>query len=72
MKDKALRFVARCVHCGRAKNMHRAFTLDCPNGKRTRIGYSTFGPETYAPADSEPSAQQGTPRRGGSGSGGSE
>lgn len=35
--------------------MHRAFTLDCPKGKRTPIGYSTFGPETYEP---EPEASE--------------
>lgn len=56
MSDKALRFVARCVHCGKAKNMHRAFTLDCPTGKRTPTGYTTFGPHQFTPA--------GDPRRG--------
>ena len=50
MPDKALRYVAKCMHCGKAKNMHRAFSLDCPTGKRTRIGYTTFGPGTFTPA----------------------
>ncbi len=54
MQDMKLRYVARCVHCGKAKNMHRAFTLDCPKGERTRIGYSTFGPEQFKPEDSGP------------------
>ena len=49
MHDKPLRFVAKCIHCGKAKNMHRAVTLDCPQGKRTPRGYATFGPETYEP-----------------------
>ncbi len=53
MQDKKLRHVDKCVHCGKAKNMHRAFTLDCPKGKRTRIGYATFGPEQFTPKASD-------------------
>lgn len=34
--------------------MHRAFTLDCPTGKRTRTGYTTFGPHQFAPAEEAP------------------
>ena len=49
MRDKELRFVAKCVHCGKAKNMHRAVTLDCPGGKRTPTGYRRFGPHTFTP-----------------------
>ncbi len=60
MQDKSFRFVAKCIHCGKAKNMHRAFTLDCPKGKRTRIGYSTFGPETYEPASDSLLAEEFT------------
>ena len=56
MPDKALRFVARCAHCGKAKNVHRAFTLDCPTGKRTPTGYTTFGPQCFTPAE-EPSPE---------------
>ena len=51
MREKTLRFVAKCSHCGKAKNMHRAFTLDCPTGKRTRTGYTTFGPHQFTPED---------------------
>jgi hypothetical protein len=29
--------------------MHRAFTLDCPKGKRTPIGYSALGPGQFTP-----------------------
>jgi hypothetical protein len=54
MREKTLRFVAKCSHCGKAKNMHRAFTLDCPTGKRTRIGYTTFGPQQFTPAEETP------------------
>ncbi len=61
MQDNALRFVAKCIHCGKAKNMHRAFTLDCPKGKRTPIGYSTFGPETYQAEADGPSDTAGEP-----------
>jgi hypothetical protein len=56
MQDKTLRHVDKCVHCGKAKNMHRAFTLDCPKGKRTPIGYSAFGPEQFTPAVCEDTA----------------
>jgi hypothetical protein len=56
MLDRKLRFVGKCVHCGKAKNMHRAFTLDCPNGKRTPIGYKTFGPQQFTPEDGEDGA----------------
>jgi hypothetical protein len=59
MQDKTLRHVDKCVHCGKAKNMHRAFTLDCPKGKRTKIGYSTFGPERFTPAVPEEEADPG-------------
>jgi hypothetical protein len=46
VQERPFLFIAKCIHCGKAKNMHRAITLDCPKGKRTPIGYSTFGPET--------------------------
>jgi hypothetical protein len=52
-KDKPLHWIARCAHCGKAKNQHRAGTLKCPKGKRTSIGYVSFGPRTFKP---EPSA----------------
>ena len=48
MQDKELRFITKCVRCGKAKNQHRAFTLECPKGKRTPIGYRRHGPETFA------------------------
>jgi hypothetical protein len=54
MREQALRFVAKCSHCGKAKNMHRAFTLDCPTGKRTRTGYTTFGPHQFTPEEETP------------------
>jgi hypothetical protein len=56
--DKALRSVEKCKHCGRAKNMHRAGTLDCPRGKRTPIGYSTFGPTCFTPQRSVEKAKK--------------
>lgn len=31
------------------KGQHRAETLDCPKGMRTRIGYKSFGPERFVP-----------------------
>jgi hypothetical protein len=47
MQDKPLRSVARCARCGKAKNQHRAFSLDCPNGRRTPTGYMSFGPGNF-------------------------
>jgi hypothetical protein len=45
--DKPFRSVIRCAHCGRAKNQHRAGTLECPRGKRTPSGYMQFGSERF-------------------------
>jgi len=61
MQEKKLRFVTRCIHCGKAKNMHRAITLDCPNGKRTRIGYTTFGPDQFEPDAEAPPSEDHLP-----------
>ena len=63
MQDKELGFIERCAHCGKAKNMHRAYTLCCPTGKRGPTGYTTFGPLTFTPqaAREEPPHE---PRRG--------
>jgi hypothetical protein len=62
MQDKKLRFVVKCVHCGKGKNMHRAFSLDCPTGKRTRTGYTTFGPQRFRAADEEPARRRSKAR----------
>jgi hypothetical protein len=52
-QDKELQFIARCLRCGKAKNVHRASTLDCPRGKRTPVGYAAFGPEQFSPVGGE-------------------
>ena len=57
MDDLQLRFIEKCIHCGKAKNMHRASTMDCPNGKRTRTGYTTFGPTQFTSANRESAGQ---------------
>jgi hypothetical protein len=58
MNDKPFRFVPKCALCSRAKNQHRAVSLECPTGKRTPIGYVEFGPrcfrEAASTADSSP------------------
>ena len=46
-------FVPRCVHCGRAKNQHRARTLECPEGPRTPTGYLRFAVERFVEAKRE-------------------
>ena len=53
MRDKAFHIVARCARCGRAKNHHRASTLECPEGKRTRSGYLRFSDERFLEASRE-------------------
>ncbi len=40
--DKPLETMDVCVRCGRAKNQHRAFTSECPQGRRTPTGYRSF------------------------------
>jgi hypothetical protein len=71
MQDKELGFIERCAHCGKAKNMHRAYTLCCPTGKRGPTGYTTFGPRTFTPpaarvptaaGPSQPDVPNGKPR----------
>jgi len=35
------------MHCGHAKNQHRAVTLECPKGKRSPTGYLRFSAERF-------------------------
>jgi hypothetical protein len=37
----------KCKNCGKIKDYHRAKTLECPSGTKTRIGYISFGFTTY-------------------------
>jgi hypothetical protein len=39
------------MRCGRAKNQHRASTLECPKGRRTPTGYVRFSAERFLEAD---------------------
>lgn len=54
LKHKPIRLIARCAHCGRAKNQHRAGSLECPKGKRTATGYAEFGAVRFERTDSRP------------------
>jgi len=57
IQDKPLRFVPKCRRCGRAKNQHRAGTLECPIGTRAPIGYLGFASQRFlAPDESESEA----------------
>jgi hypothetical protein len=47
LRDKPFRNFARCKHCGKAKNQHRAFTLECPAGKRSPSGYLRFSVQRF-------------------------
>ena len=46
--DKALRVVPKCLHCGKAKNQHRAVSAECPIGKRTPTGYAAYAAQRFA------------------------
>ncbi len=32
----------KCKNCGKLRGMHRAKTLECPTGSKTRIGYTSY------------------------------
>lgn len=32
----------KCKHCGKGKGVHKAQSLHCPVGMRTRVGYVQF------------------------------
>jgi hypothetical protein len=36
-----------CRNCGKDRWVHQARTHHCPSGKKTRIGYTSFGPNTF-------------------------
>jgi hypothetical protein len=50
LSDQPFQIIAKCKHCGRAKNQHRAVTLECPKGKRTPRGYLGFATKRFAEA----------------------
>lgn len=47
MTDKPLRWVPKCINCGKAKNQHQGGTFRCPEGKRTDTGYMKYSNNTY-------------------------
>jgi hypothetical protein len=53
LQDTPFRIVVRCLRCGRGKNQHRAVSLQCPQGKRTPIGYTQFSVERFLGASEE-------------------
>lgn len=42
---------AKCRNCKKTKGDHQANTLLCPRGKKTRIGYTTYGPTSFVEKD---------------------
>jgi len=34
----------KCIHCKKYKGMHKAITLQCPDGMKTQIGYLSYHP----------------------------
>ena len=51
LQDKPLLPIVRCLHCGKAKNQHRAITLHYPKGKKTTAGYLTFAETRFETAE---------------------
>lgn len=39
--------VRKCRHCKKVKGFHKADSLECPMGMKTRIGYTRYGPLTF-------------------------
>lgn len=37
----------RCAHCRKTKGDHKADTLLCPAGSKTRVGYIHYGPTRF-------------------------
>jgi hypothetical protein len=41
---------ALCKNCGKRKYDHKAITLNCPVGSKTKIGYTSYHPDrVYKP-----------------------
>lgn len=38
-----------CALCGKRRGNHKAKTLHCPLGMKTRVGYTTFGAGIFQP-----------------------
>lgn len=36
-----------CVHCGKDIREHKHKTRECPAGRRSRIGFLHYGPQTF-------------------------
>lgn len=43
----------KCKHCGKTRWDHRAKTLECPNGSKSRVGYTWFGPAIFEAHDAK-------------------
>jgi hypothetical protein len=43
-------FQQKCKLCNKERGQHKAKTLECPVGKRTRIGHTTYSSDqTFVP-----------------------
>jgi len=48
--EGSLRRMVRCALCRKAKGLHKAGTLHCPSGMKTRVGYVQFSAtDRYTP-----------------------
>lgn len=45
----------KCKICGKKRGNHKAITLNCPMGRKSRIGYIMFSDkDVFVPSDKEP------------------
>ncbi len=42
-------YLIKCKHCKKVKGLHKARTLNCPEGTKTRIGYTSYSEQTFEP-----------------------
>lgn len=47
MTEEFIPLDAKCKACGKAFGLHQVRTQMCPSGLKTRIGYTSFGPNVF-------------------------
>jgi hypothetical protein len=51
-RNEGFRRMVRCVLCRKTKGLHKAGTLHCPSGMKTRVGYVQYSAtDRYTPND---------------------
>ena len=47
----------KCINCGKTRGFHKDGTMNCPIGKKTRVGYVSYSDKVYTPEKSDGSIQ---------------